>query len=787
MKNLEELFNKEEMIEANSWFSSDEVLSNPRIALYNVMKDVQKLYEFKSVALTDEVVEYAINHGLTPSGDFRKNREVMKNYKLAYYLISLDSNLFEDVDLDIVTPELLDLALDNGYDLNKNERVFKNQNFLKVLIEKDSKYLNLVKAEYITPELIELACKNKFVFEFDGKRAKRELTNTGLDLDDYIEDENNLHLLKYDELVISSFTNGYEEIIFDEEINPNNKYYDYMISKALTDKISLNNLKNKKLYDNEIFRKYINDNLFKSDNSRELMNKYLNDNYIKGNLELVSYILSDEFVEAFGLLQVDMIMKYIICPEEKFKIDVLLNIVNEKELKNILDKLINKDGELNILQMLKIVNYLASNISLVEKINTLSEDEINDLRFLIYENNEELKIDNKEDLKSINNIRYEYYNNLDLSVKEKLLLYLTGSSLEEFDDMQREKITSLRYKKLLIESNINLEERSNIISYLEYLENLNSLYNEELNLVWNNLEKYDVKHILMSDIKTSFKNDYINYYKKNLTDVKKQKEDYFVDDIPVIEYNGEDFSFFIHVFNGVESRTSKPFSVASMYENTIGRSYISTSYINQNHYKGTSTKEKEGIFIFGDFSKENFITSENEDNLILGKENNSLNVSVELGAYLNNLEMACLTKSFNEFSFYRVNNNDYKPLPSAILCYNEITEFDKNTALKYQIPIVLIKTMAYENLNEELFSKYYLEVTNGDVTNLDKLLGLGFKLNKNFSIEQIKEFFKYVPSEQYMFLLDSLLLYGYDQKLINELLNNNYINNEVELENRKSK
>ena len=62
MANMEEMFTKEEMYDVNKYLSNEEILKNPRIALYNVMKDVQKIYEFRKEALSDEVVEYVINN-----------------------------------------------------------------------------------------------------------------------------------------------------------------------------------------------------------------------------------------------------------------------------------------------------------------------------------------------------------------------------------------------------------------------------------------------------------------------------------------------------------------------------------------------------------------------------------------------------------------------------------------------------------------------------------------------------------------------------------------------------
>ena len=41
----------------------------------------------------------------------------------------------------------------------------------------------------------------------------------------------------------------------------------------------------------------------------------------------------------------NMIMKYLICPKSEFKIDVVLKKVNERTLKQILDKFIDKEGK----------------------------------------------------------------------------------------------------------------------------------------------------------------------------------------------------------------------------------------------------------------------------------------------------------------------------------------------------------------------------------------------------------------------------------------------------------
>ena len=206
MANIEELFTKEEMYDANKYFSSEEQLKNPRIALYNVMKNVQKIYEFRKEALSDEVVDYVINNGLElPRNDWDCD-ELLYNYKLAFYLVKLNPSLLFRVPKNNLTEELITMALNEGFVLeNIHEQLLENQTFLKLAINKDPKVLNFVKKENVTDELIQIACAKKYVFELVGKREGKRLTYTSFGEDDYLEVVNNLHLLHHDELVISSF------------------------------------------------------------------------------------------------------------------------------------------------------------------------------------------------------------------------------------------------------------------------------------------------------------------------------------------------------------------------------------------------------------------------------------------------------------------------------------------------------------------------------------------------------------------------------------------------------
>ncbi len=776
MNNIEEKFTKEEMIKVNKHFSREEDLKNPRIALYNVMNSVDKIYQFKKEALSDEVVDYVINNNLSSPAFYPDCDECLTVYKLAYYLVEQNKELLSRVPENNLTEELINMALDRGFKLQEiHPKLLKNQTFLKIAIGRDLKVLNQINKEDITDEIIAVAKSKKFVFQLIGERKNLQLTHTSFGEDEYLEVENNLHLLDFDELVISSFINGYESIIFEENISLNNKYYDYMVNKALTDNIPITNLRNNKLFENEMFQKYIYDHLFKTEGSRKLFKKYLDDKYVTGNLELTSYILRDEFVEAFGQLMVDMIMKYLICPKSEFKIDVVLKQVDEKTLKQILDRFINKDEELNLLQMQRVVNYLALNPNLIKDSLTLNDEELANLNFIIFENNVDIKINNKEDIKNINSIRYDYYNLSEMNIKDKLFKYLTGYSNADFGEARSEKLTSDRYKRLLNKSGINDDEDSGVISYLEYLEELSMSSEEELFMIWNELKNNGIKPISLDYVRNCYKKRCFNYFKSNLTKIRGNKPNYFVDnDIPVFECNGQDFSFIIHVFNAFEARSDEVYNVSSMFKNTVGRSYISTSYINQHHYKGTSHGKKNSVFVFEDFSPENLIAYSFDDLCIDGAENNSLNFTLRNSSYVDMFEMSCLTHVFNEVAFYRINNNGYRLLPSAILCYDEITEKEKNISRCYQMPIVLIKTDAYKDLNERLFDQYLGEVNSGDIEHIEELIGLSYKLRCKFNYEQLQNIFEKIPDDEVERLYECLIMYDYNVTALNRMRQNRY-------------
>lgn len=768
MANMEEMFTKDEMYDANRYLSSESLLKNPRIALYNVMKNVQKVYEFRSEALTDEVVDYVINNNLQfPDHEFYLDY-VLYNYKLAYYLVKKKPSILYKVPEINLTEDLILMALNEGFNLeNVCNKLISNQVFIKLAVIRKPQILNFVKKENITDEIIKIASSMKYVFEFVGDREGKYLTNTSWGEDNYDPPKNNLYLLNNDELVISSFVNGYESIIFEEYIPSENKYYDYMLNKALTDRIPITNLRNTELLENDAFKNYLNENLFVTEQSRELMNKYLKGKYITGNFELVSYILKDEFVETFGLLMADMIMKYLVCPKAEFKLDVVLKRVSEKTLKNIFDNLIDKNGKHILLQIQDIVNYLASNLELLKNISNFNNEEIKKLRFIMLENNSNIKINNKGDLNNIDDIRYEYYNSTDFNIKDKVFQFLTGKSNKDFQILKLEKITSLRYKRLINKANFSNAEDKKIIDYLEYLEEIDYMTDEELLSFWLGLKSDNFKLCLLDDIIKSFRNRFFDYYKLNLTKIRGQKPSYVENDIPVFEYNGQEFSFFIHAFNSFDMRYYEKFEPSFMFKNTIGRSYISTSYINEKHYKGVSPKQNNLIFIFEDFSYENFIACKDDDIYTYGDENNTFAVSTHTSSYLDIFEMACHTSYYNEFSFYRINNNGYRSLPSAVFCYDEIDDYSKSFAKMYQLPIVLIKTEMYKDVNENLFNKYLEEVNNGNISHIEELFGLSFKIFKKFTKEELVNIFDKFSNEDVWYLYKYLEMFGYDVHVLN--------------------
>lgn len=769
MELSENMFTTEERVMVNRYLSKPEQLKNPRIALYNMMFDVKNLAEFSKEALTDEVVDYAISHGFTLPSSY--NSDIFGDYKLSLYLVKQNPQNLLYVEWDILTEELITMALDDGLEFNPtNYSLMHNEKFLKVVINRDANLLNYVEKDYITDELIEIAKKKNFVFQFIGDRTTRKSYYESFS-DDVDDPKNNLYLLNYDELVISSFINGYEAIIYEEYISTRNKYYNYMLDKALSDKIPINNLRNFSLYENETFKNYINNNLFISEQSRRLMQQYLKDGYIKENLEISSYVLCDEFVETFGLLVIDMIVKYLICPKEKFMIDKLLKVISIKEFKTIFDLLYKENGELKVLQIQKIVNYCATNPNLLRQIIDKDINDINSdyLRILVNADNQDIQIESIDQLNNLNKIRYEFYDKSNVVTRDKVFCYLTGSNYFEFKKIQREEINSLRYKQLLKKNNnANLEDQK-LVSYLEYLEKLSELSSEQYDSVWEELRNSYTDIYLLDDIVRFFKNNFFDLYKNNLTTLKDKKESYVEDDIPVFEYNGEDFSFIAHSFNAFDSRYVTANDINSMYDNTIGRSYIATSYINQNHYSVSVMNGACVNFIFSDFSNENLISSSYKDIYINGKENNSLDVTVNDSKYLDPFEMACLTASYNEMDFYRINNNDYKSIPSAILCYDEIKDTDKRAASLYQLPIVVIKTDAYKNLNHKLWEQYKEELVRGDSTHIKEFLGLSRKLHINFTEEELLSMFEGVSIDRIEELLLALRIFNYEENIIEDI------------------
>lgn len=769
MELSENMFTADERVIVNRYLSEPEQLQNPRIALYNMMVDVRNLAEFSKEALNDEVVDYAIAHDFVLPSSY--NSDIFSNYKLATYLVKQNPQNLLHVDRNILTEELITMALDDGLEFDPSHySLMHNEKFLKVVISRNANLLNYVEKDYVTDELVELAKNKKFIFQFLGNRTVKRPYYEDFS-DDIDGPNNNLYLLNYDELVISSFINGYEAIIYEENIPHKNKYYNYMLEKALSDKIPIDNLRNFSLYENETFNNYINNNLFVSDNARKLMSQYLKDEYIKQNLELSSYILCDEFVETFGLLVVDMIIKYLICPKAEFKIDKLLQVISIKDFKTIFDLLYNENGQLKVLQIQKMVNYFASNIKLLKQIVDSDINGINSdyLRILVNEGNHDIQINGIEQLNNLNGIRYEFYDKSNLVVRDKIFAYLTGKGYFAFNEIQQEEINSLRYKQLLKKNgNDNLEDQK-LVSYLEYLEKLSQLSTEQLDKIWLELQNNHPKIYLLDDIIRAFKNNFFDLYKNNLTELKGKKESYVEDDIPVFEYNGENFSFIAHSFNAFDSRYITANGISSMYEHTIGRSYVATSYINQNHYSISVMNGSCINFIFGDFSNENLISSSYKDIYINGEENNSLDVSVNSSKYLDPFEMACLTQSYNEMDFYRISNNDYKSIPSAVLCYDEITENDKRIANNYQLPIVIIKTEAYKNLNHELWEKYKAELIRGDNVHLKEFLGLSRKLHININVEELVAMFEGVSVDKIEELLLSLRIFGYDENVIDDI------------------
>lgn len=326
-------------------------------------------------------------------------------------------------------------------------------------------------------------------------------------------------------------------------------------------------------------------------------------------------------------------------------------------------------------------NLKDNNYDLYEKIEFKRKREYDNIisyksdNFLLREYDDLISILNKDNI-----LTDEYINNIKLESDEKFLMILID---RYFDDVPYNFMRNLEMIIIFnnsIDKNIISYDRLNIYMkiynfyYLSYEEKV-SLYNE-----LNNRNNYE----LFYDDYRKCKNYAYSMINDNLTDIKSINKSLLYDDLDVYELSGENFMAIVHQTEVLRNSKNK-FPIWND-KVSLDKDTISFSLIDQNHME-TIYYNDYVVLGFSNIDIDRIIHVYHADSYTSG-----INGSKRVNEIYTPYDFLSKTNSYNEILY--LEDSD-KLFPSYILCYDEITKFEKECSKIYNIPIVLIHTDKY--------------------------------------------------------------------------------------------
>lgn len=439
--------------------------------------------------------------------------------------------------------------------------------------------------------------------------------------------------------------------------------YEILSKKENIDKLIILNTKENYLYllDSKVINILLNRpyyyHMFLNTNI-DIINEY----YIKNNIELPSYVYSNELINKY--LEIKDVNKYrnyinninnILFKEEvetkrkKYYIDTINNINNGllpiyNELYN---KILNNEDYSDIIKENSYYLYPIKEIvndkdKLLEYLRELSTKEMLEITIDMY----------------FEDISYNFLKNL-----HSMLEYI---SLIEENIIEKEHLSI--YLKLINYYNLTIEERIDLFNELNDGKDYVSIFYDDFRLCRNH--SYN-----------KIKNSTIDINKFIYSDKYNTK---------IYELNGEDF--FIAVHHTTFDRNNINTKNWDNYVDTLSISLISHNNFN------TFRDKEENIILGFDLDINNIIHIYESDSFTDG-----FNSSNRVQRIFTNEELINRTKGYNEILIrnkdFDGNNNLF---PSYVVCFNEIKDGDLDFSKKYNLPIVLIKENRYNSKKKEM-------------------------------------------------------------------------------------
>jgi len=335
----------------------------------------------------------------------------------------------------------------------------------------------------------------------------------------------------------------------------------------------------------------------------------------------------------------------------------------------------------------------------------MTVEEKNILKSALKEKN--VKINDKKDLPSFAQKRKEKYEEMINDNPNDAITYiLTGMSEEEYD-----KKYKLYFNEQQIDSTIRdfdeldpelamikaINEFINLIKYMD-----NETQKEVLNIYNNDLaDEFSPKGSVVANARDSFEDIdlkmrkiYGNELAQSLVENKlpNSKTD---KDVEVIELKGEKFNLLIHGIDAYGDGTGR------FEKREVGQAYICTSLISD---KKLARAEAGRYYGFRNIGTNSLVLSGKNDIYSVANAANSVEVDANRHSEFVKPDELSEGNEYNEIVLWREYLGDdgtkKEIWPEYIVCFNEITNEDREEAKCLNIPIVLIDEKSYSHKKE---------------------------------------------------------------------------------------
>lgn len=686
--------------------------------------------------LNNQLINIAINRGYGRDA-YPLPKIILNNYDFLYKIIEMYGSFWhiDHCDESILDTKLLELAISKGYiyDTRTKDFVRNNRSLLEYALNNINlttdnstqcqnavcNFINYCNPNILDNTLIDLAIKNGYsisnltpkIISRNREYVMRIIKNNN--------DLNGLFFIPLDILTI-------DDIAWVIKQNPKflSKFF-YRFGQLEELDVLL-----KKEYDSII------NNIVDIEKIDKLKDKF---GYTVALMFHDHFIFSDQLIDFLGFENVCRLFKYTVLANKAINIETILNNNNLGNLVYAYTSIMKKDVKaLDVSLFLKFIDFYSQYENVINtliKMHKIDEYRSNLLRLI--DNNYELKVTNINGLGNINRAIFEenrqflleketsnsfqrVRNELSCNdLKERICMLITDHTLSDINIFLAEIMNSYKARQMYLnvkEPNIRrlLHHYVNLIDFLEFV--INNYDSFELKRILELLNDYSINNpekinVLVDNFKYIEKITKCIYgYEANSTltklsqlknsstvKISKNKftshnmvagESLIGRSVDYIELNDEVY-FFAHAMNfcGKNGKISD-----FKYPRFIGKTYICFSAISSLYRLDkdlyTINSVDDVTLLFDNIDPECLIFMGNSD-IYSESEDNSLVVSSNKNNFDTLKETIANTDYYNEYVFYRENNNGEHIYPSAVLVVSsEPTQYEIDAACYLNIPLV---------------------------------------------------------------------------------------------------